>query len=84
VGKHVKYLYLNFDGESNSEDLAKLYVDAFRKFESIETLRIETYDDGNLTNIVKEMMKDENFPWFGKVRIIKCYLIRDLKDKSML
>ena len=30
------------------------------------------------------MMKDEHFPWFEKVRTLKCYLIRDMKDKSVL
>jgi len=29
-------------------------------------------------------MKDNNFPWFEKVTTIKCYLIRDLKDKTVL
>lgn len=41
-------------------------------------------EDGNLTNILAEMMKDENFPWFKTVRIIKVYCVRDMKDKSVL
>ena len=55
-----------------------------RQFDSINTLRIEVFDDGNLTQILSEIMKDNNFPWFEKVTTIKCYLIRDLKDKTVL
>jgi len=55
-----------------------------RQFDSINTLRFEAFDDGNLTNILNEMMKDQNFPWFEKVETIKCYLIRDLKDSTVL
>lgn len=30
------------------------------------------------------MMRDPNFPWFEKVTTLKCYLVRDMKDKTVL
>ena len=29
-------------------------------------------------------MLDDNFPWFEKVRTIKCFMVRDLKEKEVL
>jgi oligoendopeptidase F len=84
VGKHVRYLYLNFDGDTDSTELAQRYVEVFKKFDSLDTLRFEVYEDGNLTKILEEMMKDQNFIWFEKVRTIKCYLVRDMKSKEVL
>jgi hypothetical protein len=59
-------------------------VDVLRQFDSIDTLRFEIIEDGNLTKILEKMMADPNFPWFEKVHTIKCYLVRDLKDPSAL
>lgn len=50
----------------------------------METLRIEVYEDGNFTKILETMMANPNFQWFEKVKTIKCYLIRDMKDKTVL
>ena len=30
VGKNVRYLFLNFDGDTDNDDLAKQYVDVLR------------------------------------------------------
>lgn len=80
LGKNLRYLHISFNGSVDSVDLAKLYVDAFRKFSNLETLKIESYSDGNLTNIMTVMNEDDNFPWFSSIRTIKCYKLEELKD----
>ena len=84
VGKNARFLYLNFDGKTEYPDVVEQYVEVFRKFDSIDTLRVEFYDDGNATAILAKMMEDNNFPWFEKVTTIKCYLVREIKDKTVL
>jgi hypothetical protein len=84
IGKQAKYLYLVFDGETDDENLAKLYVYVLRKFEVIDTLRIDTKSDGNCTKILQEIMKDENFIWFSTVKTLKCYDGLLIKDKTVL
>lgn len=73
-----------FEGETDDAELAKHYVDTFRKFEVIDTLRIDVRADGNCTKIVEEIMKDDNFGWFSSVKTLKCYDGLGLKDKSKL
>ncbi len=63
-GSRVHYLFLSFDGEAGTEEVARKYVNVLRKFHSVDTLRIEVYEDGNFTNICKVLMEDTNFPWF--------------------
>ena len=73
VGEKCDYLFLQFDGEPGNEDIAKQYVEIFRKFKNISTIRFEVIEDGNLTNILKLIMADVTFPWLTSVRIAKCY-----------
>lgn len=84
IGKQAKYLHLCFDGENDDDELAKHYADVFRKFEAIDTLRIDVRGDGNVTKILAEIMKDPNYGWFSSVKTIKCYDGQSLKDKSVL
>jgi hypothetical protein len=64
--------------------LAQQYVEVFRLFDQVESIRFEVFGDANLTNIVMELMKDSNFPWFEKVTTIKCYCVRDMTDSDQL
>jgi hypothetical protein len=88
AGKTCEYLYLSFEGLEDDhkfrEDLAQSYVDVLKKFERISMLRFEVIEDSNLTNILKIMMKDTEFPWFSTVQIAKCYMVRGMKDQSLL
>lgn len=84
IGKQAKYLHLCFEGETNDEGLAEQYADVFRRFEVIDTLRIDVRGDGNVTKILTEIMKDSNFGWFSSVKTIKCYDGLNLKDKVVL
>lgn len=62
VGGQCEYLFLSFHGaeEVHHYDLnvAKQYAEVFRKFENINTLKIEVFDDGNFTNIIKLISED--------------------------
>lgn len=84
LGRSVRYLHLNFDGDIEDTRIAKKYVETFKQFENIDMLRIEALEDGNLTCILKEMMSDPHFVWFEKVRTLKCYLAKGLKDANVL
>lgn len=35
-----------------------------------------------MTNILKLIMEEFNFPWFEKVTTLKCYMMRNVKDKD--
>jgi len=59
-------------------------VDVLKKFDSIDTLRIDTKSDGNATHILTEMMKDANFGWFSSVKTLKCYDGLGITDKAVL
>lgn len=84
IGNQARYLFLTFDGEIDSDDLAKQYVEVLRKFNTIDTLRIDTKSDGNCTKILTEIMKEPNFPWFSSVKTLKCYDGLGIKDKAVL
>ena len=85
VGNKCEYLKLNFDGNDTGDDeLAKKYLECFKKFVSVKTLSFEIIEDAGLTRILDWMMKDKNFPWFNTVRTVKIYLVRDMVDKSKL
>lgn len=84
LGKNVRYLFLSFDGEPGTPEMAQLYVDTLREFNSIDTLRIEVNNDGGATQIFNLMNADVNFPWFEKVRILKSYQISNMQDKTVM
>ena len=85
VGRNCKNLKLFFEGdEVDNVDLAKKYVEIFRKFEAVESIRIDAEGDGNLTNLANEMMKDENFVWFSTVKTFKCYAGFGIKNPLAL
>lgn len=64
IANKCEYLFLNFDGNQKDPELALKYKNCFAKFSNIKILKIEVIEDGNLTNILKEMLKDNYFPWF--------------------
>lgn len=47
-------------------------------------MRIDVRGDGNVTNIVKEIMENPSFIWFSTVKTLKCYEGLDLDDNSVL
>jgi len=84
LGNNARYLYLCFDGEDpQSDDLAQQYADTLKKFNSIDTLRIDARSEGNCTKIISCIMKNANYPWFSTVKTLKCYDGRDLTDKGV-
>lgn len=80
VGQSCRYLYLSFDGSTDDPELARQYVDVFKQFSQVDTIRLEVISDGNFTNIAKAMISDGNFIWFDKVTVLKCYKVYEAKD----
>ena len=81
------YLHLQFWGQPEEDydpNVAKLYVEALRKFDKITTLKLHVEDEANFTSIISLINADDSFPWFHTVEIVKCYEARDFKGVEEL
>ena len=81
---NCSYLYLGFYGEDENEfideNVAKKYVDQLARFKNITMLKVEVEEEANFSNICKIINQDDNFPWFNKVTVVKCYEARSMKE----
>lgn len=65
-------------------DVAKQYVEVFRKFDKITTLKLTVEDEANFSNIIKIIIDSDDFPWFDTVETVKCYEARDFAGQEDL
>ena len=81
----MTYLSLSFFEEPTTDALAKAYVEVFKKFPNVGTLRIEVMEDGGLTQMCKVMNADTAaMPWFKSVQRLTCFMVLDMEDKGCL
>ena len=59
-------------------------MEILRRFDKVETLKIDAQDEANFTNILKIINEDSSFPWFKTVTTCKCYEARAMTDMKEL